>query len=136
LILQRAASPIILASRSAHQESTKRFQREYPSPNQLRRFQHAHLEANLFERTTIATIWIIGICLPSGVGAIIICIIIPKTTPATSPAMIPAPIFERISISFFRSDLRSLSKQVESSDDYFEWVAYDSFVISSRFIVD
>ena len=37
---------------------------------------------------------------PSGVGAVIICIIIPKTTPAIIPPTIPAPPFERISPSF------------------------------------
>jgi len=36
------------------------------------------------ERTTIATIAIIGICPPSGVGAFIICIMIPKTVPANN----------------------------------------------------
>jgi hypothetical protein len=43
----------------------------------------------LSERTTLATIAIMGIRPPSSVGAFIICIMIPKTTPPTRPATMP-----------------------------------------------
>jgi hypothetical protein len=46
----------------------------------------------------MATIAIIGISPPRGVGAFIICIIMPKKTPPIRPAMIPLPISERMVI--------------------------------------
>src|SRR3990170_4542462 len=42
----------------------------------------------------MATIAIIGICPPSGVGALIACIIKPNTTPAIRPATAPAATLE------------------------------------------
>src|SRR6266545_1083552 len=48
------------------------------------------------EPTIWPTIAITGICPPSGVGAIITCIIIPNTTPPTRPPAIDAPNFEDI----------------------------------------
>jgi hypothetical protein len=50
----------------------------------------------LSDRTTIATIFIIGIVPPSGVGADISCIITPNAIPPMIPAMAPATILDRI----------------------------------------
>lgn len=57
----------------------------------------------LSERATLATIAIIGISPPSGVGAVIICIIKPNTNPAIKPAIAPAVILERMILTSFQT---------------------------------
>src|SRR5262249_39265385 len=75
-----------------------------------------------FRADHLGHIAIIGISPPSGVGAVIICIIKPNTSPAIRPASAPIVILERMIIFFLSVRVRAIrspQKKTAARSDLF-----------------